>query len=69
MAITNATKVILVGDHKQLGPIYRSEIEGPDSMFQRLMDAEYPHIMLNEQFRIHPYLLKVPKMLFYDNKI
>lgn len=30
----------------QLGPIYHGKIEGPESMFTRLILAGYPYVML-----------------------
>lgn len=39
-------------------------------MFNRLVEAKFPNkLMLSTQYRMHDYLLKVPNVLFYDNKI
>ena len=70
-------KVILVGDHKQLGPIAKSDQakkQGLErSLFERLMDREkYPSIaftVLNTQYRMVPGLIEYPSNTFYDGVI
>ena len=37
LATINAEQIILVGDQKQLGPTLEYKIEGPTSMYQRLI--------------------------------
>lgn len=59
----------MIGDHKQLGPIYKTEIKGPQSLFERLIEGGYPYTMLEDCYRMHPYLLNIPNTMFYDNKI
>jgi superfamily I DNA and/or RNA helicase len=60
----------LIGDHKQLGPVYKCEVPRCDSMLTRLIEAKYPNFrMLKTQYRMHPFLLKVPNALYYDDKI
>jgi superfamily I DNA and/or RNA helicase len=69
-ALNNASQVTLVGDEKQLGPIYCNEVPENDSLFTRLIHSGYPHsVQLNTCFRMHRFLLNGPNELFYDNKI
>ena len=50
--------VIMVGDPSQLPATVFSNLAKKAnysrSMFQRLMDADYPVIMLETQYRMHP---------------
>ncbi|TNV84047.1 hypothetical protein FGO68_gene3258 [Halteria grandinella] len=70
IAAKNAEQLVLVGDHKQLGPIYKLEVPKCDSMFSRFMEAGYPiKTMLNECYRLHPQILAIPNNLFYDGQI
>lgn len=65
-----AEQVVLIGDHKQLGPIYKCEILKSESMFNRLMEGDFPNkTMLKKQYRMHSFLLEVPNTLFYDQMI
>ena len=68
-AIKNAKQVVMIGDQMQLGPVFKGEIDGPDSMFYRLILGGLPYIMLNKQYRMHAKILKMPNQLFYENKI
>ncbi len=62
-----AEQLVLIGDHKQLGPIYAINVPKCDSMFARLMEAKYPcSVMLTDCFRMHPALLTIPNTLFYN---
>jgi superfamily I DNA and/or RNA helicase len=39
-------------------------------MLTRLITAKYPNFkMLQTQYRMHPFLLKVPNALYYDDMI
>eukprot|EP00347_Sterkiella_histriomuscorum_P020669 403336923 len=69
LPIINAKQVVLIGDHKQLGPVIDTKLNGPDSLFKRLIEGGYPHIMLSSQYRMHPFLLQLPNRMFYNNKI
>jgi regulator of nonsense transcripts 1 len=70
IAAKHAEQLVLVGDHKQLGPIFKVEVSGCDSMFSRFMEAGYPiSTMLNECYRLHPEILTIPNNLFYEGKI
>ena len=37
MPILNAKQVILIGDDKQLGPVFKTLIRGPESLYSRLI--------------------------------
>ena len=69
LATQNAEQIVLVGDQKQLGPTLKFDVQGPTSMFTRMIDAEFPHSFLNTQYRMHETLMQVPNMLFYNNEI
>ena len=68
-SIRHASQVVMIGDQKQLGPVYKGQIEGPDSMFSRIIQGGYPYIMLNQQYRMQGKILKIPNQLFYNNEI
>ena len=64
-----AEQIILVGDQKQLGPTYAFKVEGPTSLFSRLIQADHPYDFLDIQYRMHASLMEVPNTLFYNNMI
>ena len=53
LASLHAHQIVLVGDQKQLGPTYTFEIDGPTSLFSRLIRAGHPHDFLDTQYRMH----------------
>ncbi len=67
-----AKKVILVGDDKQLGPIFNCEevkSAGLDrSLFERLL-PRVKHEMLDYQYRMHDLIAEFPSKNFYDGKL
>ena len=67
LASINAEQIVLVGDQKQLGPAYTFKVEGPTSLFSRLIQADHPYDFLNTQYRMHKSLMEVPNLLFYKN--
>lgn len=69
LASINAEQIVLVGDQKQLGPTYTFNIDGPTSLFSRLIQAGHPYDFLNTQYRMHKSLMDVPNLLFYQNQI
>ena len=69
LATLDAEQIILVGDQKQLGPTLSFKINGPNSMYSRLIQANYPYKFLDTQYRMHESLMKVPNTLFYNNTI
>ena len=66
-------KVIIVGDHKQLGPVVIS----PDacalgfelSLFERLINQGLGLKTLQTQYRMHPAISAFPNKQFYEGKI
>ena len=60
---------MLVGDQKQLGPTYSFKVEGPTSLYARLIQAGHPFDFLDIQYRMHRSLMEVPNLLFYENRI
>ena len=69
LATQYAEQIVLVGDQKQLGPTLGFKVDGPTSMFSRLVQAGYPFSFLDTQYRMHETLMQVPNMLFYENRI
>ena len=70
----SATRVILVGDHKQLGPIILSnmakEADLDKSLFERLMQRKnIKEVMLNMQYRMHPLIAYFPSKTFYNGEV
>lgn len=66
-------KLILVGDHKQLGPtILNNDVKkaGYDiSLFERLISLGMVPYMLTTQYRMHPELSDFSNVKFYDGLI
>lgn len=60
----NPSKVVLVGDDKQLPPTVMSknhaETRFSRSLFERLLHCNVDKIMLNEQYRMHPEISQFP---------
>lgn len=71
MALRHARQAVLIGDPKQLGPVFACRVlESGDSMLSRLINARYQgSSMLTEQFRMHPRLMHIPNELVYNNQI
>ncbi|TNV84539.1 hypothetical protein FGO68_gene14304 [Halteria grandinella] len=70
MAAQEVEELVLVGDHKQPGPIYKVDVPKCGSLFSRLIEAGYPiTVTLNECYTLHPSLLTIPNNLFYDGQI
>lgn len=68
--VYNPKKLILVGDHKQLGPtILNKDITYhgyKQSLFERLLKIGVPSYMLSVQYRMHPDLCSFPSEYFYN---
>lgn len=66
-------KLILIGDHKQLGPIIldkKTEKAGyKRSMFERLIALGVVPYLLNIQYRMHPLLSEWPSNTFYNGSL
>ena len=70
--VLGATQVVLVGDHKQLGPCVSSLAEDQGlatSLFERLLQSGLPSHMLNVQYRMHPDIASWPSKRYYDGKL
>lgn len=66
-------KLILVGDHKQLGPLTISKKAKygklDQSLFERLVKVGIVPYLLTTQYRMHPLLIEFPNKTFYNNLI
>ena len=66
-----AQQVVIIGDHKQLGPVVKNPAakELEKSLFQRLVELGNKVITLNEQYRMHPKICLFPSLEFYNGKL
>ncbi|CAJ0570907.1 unnamed protein product, partial [Mesorhabditis spiculigera] len=66
-------RLILVGDHRQLGPVVLSQRAAAGglatSLFERLLQLGHPSTMLNVQYRMHAALAAFPSTAFYGGKL
>jgi regulator of nonsense transcripts 1 len=71
--VYGAQKLILVGDHKQLGPtILNKEVVKSgfkQSLFERLLRIGVFPYLLSIQYRMHPELCQFPSEYFYDGNL
>lgn len=71
--IHGCKKLILIGDHKQLGPyILDDNLEAAgfgQTLFQRFIELNYKSVLLNTQYRMHPNCAYLPSSLFYNKKL
>eukprot|EP00347_Sterkiella_histriomuscorum_P007574 403348396 len=68
--IMHAETVVLIGDHKQLGPTYLEyNIDGPQSLFERFVMNKNQYSLLNIQYRSHPAIVAPLNRLFYQNRL
>lgn len=69
----NSEKLILIGDHKQLGPIILDKaVEKAGyklSLFERMIKLGYVPFLLNVQYRMHPMLSEWPSNNFYNGSL
>ena len=67
------SRLILVGDHKQLPATVFSKLAETHlyarSLFERLHQSGYPMCLLKRQMRMHPAIAQFPSNLFYDGEI
>ncbi|KOS22004.1 Regulator of nonsense transcripts 1 -like protein [Escovopsis weberi] len=68
--VLGCSQVVLVGDHKQLGPVIMNKKAAKAglnrSLFERLMNLGVNPILLNIQYRMHPCLSEFPSNMFYE---
>jgi regulator of nonsense transcripts 1 len=71
--VLGAKQVILVGDHKQLGPVIMSKKAAKaglnQSLFERLIILGIRPIRLQVQYRMHPCLSDFPSNFFYEGTL
>eukprot|EP00347_Sterkiella_histriomuscorum_P013917 403362863 len=66
----HAETAVLIGDHKQLGPTYLEyKIDGPQSLFERLVMNKNEYSLLKIQYRSHPAIVAPLNNIFYDNRL
>lgn len=71
--LKGAEKVVIVGDHKQLGPVVscvevaRTGLEV--SLFERLVEQGNYLVTLKEQYRMSPSISQLPNWLFYKSQL
>mmetsp|Transcript_17356 Transcript_17356/g.31283 ORF Transcript_17356/g.31283 Transcript_17356/m.31283 type:complete len:854 (+) Transcript_17356:3455-6016(+) len=68
-----AQQLILVGDHKQLGPVVmckKAAVAGYDrSLFERLVSLGNRPYRLHVQYRMHPVISEFPSNTFYEGSL
>jgi len=71
--VLGCKQVVLVGDHKQLGPVIMNKKAAKaglnQSLFERLVKLGFAPIRLNVQYRMHPCLSKFPSNMFYEGTL
>jgi regulator of nonsense transcripts 1 len=71
--VHGVSQVIMVGDHRQLGPVIMnkacSKVGFDRSMFERLMQVGIRPIRLQVQYRMHPSLSEFPYNMFYNGSL
>ena len=75
-----AKHLVMIGDHKQLGPLVPDNPSLPDldgcpsirelsqSLFHQCLSS-VPKCVLETQYRMHPKLMEFPSAEFYDNRL
>lgn len=71
--VLGCKQVILVGDHKQLGPVIMNKKAAKaglsQSLFERLVNLKIEPKMLQVQYRMHPCLSEFPSNMFYSGEL
>ena len=72
-ASSSSSKLILVGDHCQLGPVVMCKKAAKaglsQSLFERLVVLGIRPIRLQVQYRMHPALSAFPSNIFYEGSL
>lgn len=73
IAALKAKKIILAGDHLQLGPTVKSDAARKlgleKSIFEKGMARGLPHVMLDTQYRMHAHIMGFSGAQFYNNAL
>lgn len=73
--LARVERLVLAGDHKQLGPTVLSRKAEADGMgrsaFERLMESKTPppSVMLAVQYRMHEDIMRYPSQALYEDKL
>ncbi|KAL2268749.1 hypothetical protein VTJ83DRAFT_3595 [Remersonia thermophila] len=71
--VLGCKQVVLVGDHKQLGPVIMNKKAAKaglnQSLFERLVKLGEMPCRLEIQYRMHPCLSEFPSNVFYDGSL
>lgn len=73
--LSRVERIIMGGDHKQLGPVVLSQKAEQDGMgksaFERLMNSKTPppSVMLETQYRMHSQIMTYPSTALYEGKL
>ena len=71
--VLGCKQVVLVGDHKQLGPVIMNKKAAKaglnQSLFERLVNLGMAPIRLKIQYRMHPCLSEYPSNMFYEGAL
>ena len=66
-------QVVLIGDHRQLGPVILNKKAAKagfnQSLFERLINLGLRPVRLQVQYRMHPCLSEFPSNMFYDGSL
>ena len=66
-------QLVLVGDHKQLGPVIMNRKAAQagmkSSLFERMIQLGHRPLRLEVQYRMHPCLSEFPSNMFYDGAL
>lgn len=71
--VHGAKQLVLIGDHRQLGPVVMSKPAAKagltQSLFERLINLGIRPIRLQVQYRMHPCLSEFPSNTFYEGSL
>ncbi|OQV07393.1 AAA domain-containing protein [Cladophialophora immunda] len=69
---TSLTRLVLLGDHRQLGPYakpLRGKTDGHKSVFEKLMEERWPSCMLDVDHVTHSDLCSLRSKVFYGHQL